>query len=68
MSHTMNRKIPPQEGVCIIFCCGCSCAYVSYAGHGNECVTEMVRVESTESPLSAMAGVQLLPKVQAYAF
>ena len=19
MSHTMNRKIPPQEGVCIIF-------------------------------------------------
>ena len=44
------------------FCCGCSCAYVSYAGHGNECVTEMVRVESKDSPLSAMAGVKAPPQ------
>ena len=32
---------------------------VSYAaGHRKECVTEMVRVKSTDSPLSAMAGVK----------
>ena len=38
---------------------------VSYAaGHRKECVTEMVRVESADSPLSAMAGVKLLPKAQ----
>jgi len=37
---------------------------VSYAaGHGKECVMEMVRVESADSPLSAMVGV---PKVMVY--
>ena len=35
-------------------------------GHGKECLMEMVRVESADSPLSAMAGAKLLPKVQAY--
>ena len=36
---------------------------VSYdAGHGKECVTEMVRVESTDSPLSAMAVVKAPPR------
>ena len=36
---------------------------VSYAaGHGKECVTEMVRVESAYSPLSAMAGVKAPPQ------
>ena len=29
VSCMMKRKIPPQEGVCILFFCrGCSCAYV----------------------------------------
>jgi len=39
--------------VCIVLCA---------AGHGKECVTEMVRVESTDSPLSAMAGVKAPPQ------
>ena len=33
------------------------------AGHGKECVMDMVMVESADSPLSAMA---VLPKVQVY--
>ena len=48
------------------FCCDCSCAYfciVLYAaGHGKECVTEMVRVEFADFPLSAMAGVKTPPQ------
>ena len=60
------HKIPRQEGVCILFCCGYSCAYVcivSYAaGHGKECVTKMVRVESAGSPFSAMTGVKAPPQ------
>ena len=32
------------------------------AGHGKECVTEVVRVESADSPLSAMAGVKAPPQ------
>ena len=36
---------------------------VSYAaGHRKECVTEMVRVKSTDSPLSAMAVVKTPPQ------
>ena len=36
---------------------------VSYAaGHGKECVTEMVRVESAYSPLSATAVVKAPPR------
>ena len=60
-----NRKIPPQEGVCI-FCCSCSCAYVCIvlyaAGHRKECVAEVVRVESADSPLSATAEVKAPPQ------
>ena len=38
---------------------------VSYAaGHGKECVTEMVRVESTDSPLSATLIKKHSKKVQ----
>ena len=48
------------------FCYGCSCAYVCIvayaAGHGKECVTEMVRVESTDSPLSATVVVKTPPQ------
>ena len=36
--------------------------FVLFAGHRKECVTEMVRVESTDSPLSAMAGVKAPPQ------
>ena len=59
--RTVSRK------VCVSFlCCGCSCAYVCIilyaAGHGKECVTEMVSVESADSPLSAMAGVKAPPR------
>ena len=46
------------------FCCGCSCVFIvvsDAAGHGKECVTEVVRVESTDSPLSATAVVKALP-------
>ena len=32
------------------------CMYA--AGHGKECVTEMVRVKSADSPVSAMAGTK----------
>ena len=44
-----------------------SCVFVyivvSYAGgHRKECVTEMVRVKSTDSPLSAMAMVKAPPQ------
>ena len=50
-----NRKIPLQKGVCIFFLFIClHCLYA--AGHGKECVTEIVRVESTNSPLSAIAA------------
>ena len=36
---------------------------VSYAaGHGKECVTEIVRVKSIDSPLSAMAVVKTPPQ------
>ena len=53
-----------------VFCCGCSCAYVcivSYAaGHRKECVTEMVRVQSADSPCQLWLGSKLLPKVQVY--
>ena len=36
---------------------------VSYAaGHRKECVTEMVRVKSTDSPWSAMAGIKAPPR------
>ena len=36
---------------------------VSYAaGHGKECVTEIVRVKSTDSPLSATAVVKTPPQ------
>ena len=31
------------------------------AGHGKECVMEVIRVESADSPLSAMAGAKGLP-------
>ena len=56
-----------STGRCVhLFCCGCSCAYVcivSYAaGHGKECVTEMVRVQSADSPLSAMARIKAPPQ------
>ena len=32
------------------------------AGHRKECVTEVVRVQSADSPLSAMAGVKTPPQ------
>ena len=54
-------KFLPRK-VCASFCCGCSYAYFYAAGHRKECVTEMVRVESTDSPLSAMAGVKAPPQ------
>ena len=58
-------KFLPRK-LCASFCCGCSCAFVcivSYAaGHIKECVTEMVRVKSTDSPLSATAGVKTPPQ------
>ena len=43
-SRTRTREVPPQEGVNM---------FVLFAGHRKECVTEMVRVESTDSPCSA---------------
>ena len=60
-SRTRNRQAPLQEGVCILQLCMFVHVFlvVSYAaGHGKECVTEMVRVESTDSHLSAMAGAK----------
>ena len=58
-----------EEGVCFFAVAVVVHLFVyivaSYTeGHGKECVTEMVRVESADSPLSAMAGVKLLPKAQ----
>ena len=59
---TQGQEFLPRK-VCGSFCCGCSYAYVLYtAGHGKECVTEIVRVESADSPLSAMAVVKTPPQ------
>ena len=47
--------------MCIIFAVAVVvhvCIVLYAAGHGKECVTEIVRVESTDSPLSATAVVK----------
>ena len=62
-SRTRTRQAPLQEGVCILQLCMFVFIVVSYAaGRGKECVTEMVRVESADSPLSATAGVKDPPQ------
>ena len=58
VSRTRNRKIPLKEGVCISGVAAVVYVCMYTAGHRRECVTEMVRVKSADSPLSAMAGVK----------
>ena len=69
VSRTRNRQVPLKEGVCI-FCCGCSCVYIVVlytARHRKECVMEVVRVESAESPFdSHSCGQSSSPEVQVY--
>ena len=63
--RTRTRQAPLQEGVCILQLCMFVHVFlvVSYAaGHGKECVAEMVRVESTDSHLSATAVVKAPPR------
>ena len=66
-SRTRTRQIKflPRK-VCefLLWLQLCICSYTE--GHRKECVTEMVRVKSADSTLSAIAGVKLLPKVQVY--
>ena len=58
--------MPPQEGVCIFFTVAVVVHMFVLFCMQKECVTEMVRIESADSPLSAMAGFKLLPEVQVY--
>ena len=47
------------------FCCGCSCVFIvvsDAARHGKECVTEVVRIEFADSPLSATVLVKAPPQ------
>ena len=61
VSCTKNRKIPPQEGVHLF-----AVAVVVHLFRMEQvtegCVTEMVRVKSADSPLSATAGVKTPPQ------
>ena len=62
-----TRQVPLKEGVCIFAVAAVVHMFVfivvSYAaGHGRECVVEVFRVKSADSPLSAMAVVKVPPQ------
>ena len=66
VSRTRTGEVPLEEGVCISAMAAVVHMFVFIvlyaAGHRKECVTEMVRVESADSSLSATAVVKTPPQ------